>query len=438
MNTPFKIMVVVPNGTDATSFYRGHMPISQLCKKNSDIQLAFVAEVNWSTLCLVDAVFVQRPSQDAHLKVAKMCNQWNVPLWIDYDDDLFSVLDDNPTHAYYGDKSTQKRIAEIIIRADVITVSTQTLKDKLMSGPGKNKDIRVVPNAWATSKLPPRRVGPRNKLILWRGSKTHQRDVASVAQEIIQLAHENPTWTWHFIGADMSQFWWLGDQLPPKNFIFSPALDIIDYLELIQTLAPALTFSPLLDSPFNRSKSNIAWMEGMYSGSIHVAPNLPEFQGKPGCAIYDPMAPNESADSFYQQMKSLMKASDEYIEVMNESGWEHIQNYLDLEVVNEARIKVVETLRNKANDKSDSRGSGHALRISQGSLHKDLGRTSESLPKPVSQNSESPVRSLGEAEVPEAGSPPVPKILSGVRDGEEVRTQGIGGGGDRPSDAGLA
>ncbi len=341
MNKQFKVMVICPTMTDATSFYRGIMPISVVAQQ-IDIQSVFVNDVNWATLAMVDAVFMQRPSTDGHLTIAKMCNQWGKPLWMDYDDDLFTVEDDNPTHAYYGRADTQKRVAEIIARADVVSVSTENLRKQLTKGPGLNKDIRVIPNSWAISRLPERQNLPRNKLILWRGSKTHARDVASVGQEILELSHANQDWTWHFIGGEMDQFWWLHDQMPKDRCILSSPLDIIEYLGLIQTIAPAITISPLLPTRFNLSKSNIAWMEGIYAGAVHVAPQIPEFTNKPGCVTYNDKV------SFTDCMNILMKQTDENLQLQSQSGWDYITENLSLERINEHRIAIIETLKAKS------------------------------------------------------------------------------------------
>lgn len=327
------LMVFCPNQADATSFYRGLGPLSKLKRQIRDLNLAFVTDVNWATLRMADVVFFQRPYTAAHLKIIKMAKRLHRPVWVDYDDDLFRVPLDNPAHALYSDPEIQKSVAQSIAEADIVTVSTEHLRQKLLP---LNKEIRVVPNALDPEILSPRRIRKdRPKLIMWRGSQTHMRDVYDYRDQIALAAKAHPDWTWHFIGMTP---WFLDGLIPDNRFMISPGLDVMEYFEFIQKVQAPVQIVPLANNSFNQSKSNIAWIEGSYAGSACVVPDWDEWK-KPGAYRYEPDAPDAFFDAVHEAIKSSEKSLDPGAE-----SWKHIQGNLLLENVNVLRKKVLSDL----------------------------------------------------------------------------------------------
>ena len=82
---------------------------------------------------------------------------------------------------------------------------------------------------------------------------------------------------------------------------------------------------PMLDTVFNRAKSNCSWIEATSAGMVLIAPNLPEFQ-RPGVVL---------TDHFFAGVKHVME-DDAYLEAFNLSK-EYIKNNLLLSKVNELR-----------------------------------------------------------------------------------------------------
>ena len=65
--------------------------MAELRRARADLALTFVNEVNWSSLAMNDAVYMQRPFTAGHAKIAELAVSNRIPLWVDYDDDLYSV-----------------------------------------------------------------------------------------------------------------------------------------------------------------------------------------------------------------------------------------------------------------------------------------------------------------------------------------------------------
>jgi hypothetical protein len=329
------LMCLLPQQHDATSFYRGAGPLGSLKRQRGDLTLSFpTGAVNWSHLNMVDAVFMQRPFQPTHLELAKMAKRGGRPLWIDYDDDLFNVPTDNPTHTLYSRDQVQKNIAQIVAMADVVTVSTSELKRRLDP---LNEDIRIVPNAIDEELFGYRSWEPekRSKCVMWRGSATHARDLAIYSSEIIELAHEFPEWTWTFLGTNP---WFITDAIPSDRCTVIEPLDVLEYFEFIHGVRARVQMVPLHDSPFNRAKSNIAWIEGTFAGSACVVPNWEEWQ-RPGVFAY------KSKESFKRQMSLLLSEKEPELELVSvRASWDHVTHNLRLERVNHLRSEVIDDL----------------------------------------------------------------------------------------------
>lgn len=327
------LLVHCPKPNDPTSFYRGVDVIGDLKCRSRDLSISFINEITRATLRMVDAVFLQRPSTRQHLAMARLCRAARKPLWVDYDDDLTCVPADNPTHPVYSSPEVQKNLREIVSLADTVTVSTKRLGARVAELGAKR--VRVVPNAF-DDHLFHRDVteGERPRVIVWRGSPTHQRDLAHFAEPILELAHAHKEWAWNFVGWNP---WFLTEEMPKDRCFFTPGLPIEEYFGYVQKLAAPIQIVPLYDNEFNRSKSNIAWIEGTFAGSACIVPNWEEWQ-RPGAVTYD------SREQFHTNLKALMEDEQAPIPEISQASWEHIEQNLLLSKVNETRREVLEEL----------------------------------------------------------------------------------------------
>lgn len=330
----FALAVYTPGPTDATSFYRGIRPLARL-KKQLDfpLYLSFVGETNWASLDLVDAAFMQRPFTPNHLQTAHLIKQQRLPLWVDYDDFLFAVPRDNPTFEIYGKEAVHKNIAQICAMADIITVSTPELHKQLAK---LNPNIVVVPNAIDDARFSAPVFGkePRKKIILWRGSKTHTRDLMEYANEIVDLAAEAPDWTWTFIGDNP---WFITERMNPKNVIATEGIDIHEYFHAIRLMRPRIQMVPLVDSTFNRCKSNIAWIEGTYAGAMTLAPDWEEWR-QPGATTY------ATKKEFKDRLRHMMNVPEAVQDDCMHRSWSKINSEYTLSTTNELRYDVLKFL----------------------------------------------------------------------------------------------
>lgn len=345
------LMMFAPNPTDATSFYRAVGPLQHL-KRKMGFQLQVGSDVNWATLKGTDAVFLQRPSQANHCKIIDMARDNGKPVWVDYDDDLFAVPRSNRTYRIYNSGNIQNNIAQCLAKADVVTVSTETLRKKFSeilelvkaAKPEEEMNldsskIHVVPNAYDTdfAKGEPRT--KQNKLVYWRGSGTHDKDLLLFTKDMKRAVANHLDWTFNFIG---ESFWHTIEELSSipnikdTNIIETESLDPTQYWKMIYLTNPALVMVPLWDCPLNRAKSNIAWLEGIHAGAACLGPNWDEWQ-RPGVIHYD------SPKDFGDKLDLVMRGEFDTLKLAQQ-GREYVMDTLTLDRVNLMRQVILESL----------------------------------------------------------------------------------------------
>jgi hypothetical protein len=307
------------------SFYRSGGISKDLANKlgaTIDVQSFSDVLLDWQGIYNYDVVMIQRPYTDAALTYCKHVKQLHIPLWLDYDDDLFTVTPENRAWPVFDDPKVQDCIKQMMGMADVISVSNDYLKETTLKF---NKNVVIIPNAFNDSIFPVDRVLPeRKKTVLWRGSDTHIFDLMGYAEPMTRCIKEFPDWQFTFVGYNP----WFLPKLP--NIDFQKALDVIDYFDKGMELAPSVMQVPLADTPFNRSKSNIAFIEGAYWGAICVVPewwNVPTLNYK-------------SKEGYYEALTLAMGDNSTY----NELGWNYVKDNLLLSNINKIRVELIKNL----------------------------------------------------------------------------------------------
>lgn len=333
------LLCIIPNASDATSFYRGIGPLSELRKHTPGVSYLFPKQASWSDIAWADAVFMQRPYQDVHVQMIEMAKKQGKKVWVDYDDDLFSVEVSNPTYDIYGKEEVKKNVAKILAMADEITVTNEYLR-KTLDFKDFDGKFTVVPNAFNEHIIQryERKNRRLNRLAFWRGSKTHQKDVLQVAGDLKRAIEENPDVVMAF-STEVSQLWFLAESMPKERTVFVEPTDIIDYFKMLSNMNPLIVLCPLASSHFNKSKSNIAWIEGCYAGAVTLAPDWEQWV-KPGVINY-------GAGSFHKQLDYLLKMAKEdpaQLGYMADEGWEYIERNLFLKTVNKQRKEILERI----------------------------------------------------------------------------------------------
>ncbi len=346
------IICSIPGPLDATSLYRGIGPMQTLKRRVGNIELGINPDISWPMLKAADIVFFQRPFLPDRVQAMRMCKLSSKPIWVDYDDNLHAIPLCNRRYSTYGQPKTQHDIATMVAMADIVTASTPFLAaslEKLLKcfpatddynlDPGK---ISVIPNAY-DPEIHPKMTGPRaerNKLVVWRGSDSHSKDLWTHTQALASVISSFSDWKYEFIG---EPFWLTVEHInkvaKAGTFVVTGSQDPVHFFKYLHMQRPALMIVPLEDQAFNRSKSNIAWIEATAAGAVTLAPAWEEWT-KPGVITY------EGVGDFQIKFAAFLEGLYDSDKMWRESR-DFILDNLMLDRVNDARRDIVNTLGGK-------------------------------------------------------------------------------------------
>lgn len=218
---------------------------------------------------------------------AKIVKQFLKPLsqklgfWLIYeiDDVLFydQIPNYNIARPHYAPQKVGTSVQDIITSCDFVTVTTQQIAQlyaKRLKMPIQK--FLIVPNY-----LPRWWIGDAynydRQMALYKQTKNKPRiamacsmnhfDIQNRNNGIDDFSHIIP-WIEHHIKANDIQFIFVGgvpkqlqQYIKTKQIQYQPPSDIFNYPRQMQLRKMDLLIAPLVDSPFNRSKSNIKWLE---------------------------------------------------------------------------------------------------------------------------------------------------------------------------------
>ncbi len=310
-------------------------PLNALRRQRPSLELVLAQNLDWSVMSSVDAVFLQRPYGETQVAIAQFTKKLGLPLWIDHDDNLFSVPTGNPMNGIFAGPSVHARVARVCGLADIMTVSTPEMADRF--APLCRGKTFVVPNALMTNMIghiPNHEGATRTHAVMWRGSQTHQRDIDRYTLPIKQAAEQHPDLLWLWFGLGEANYRLL--EMVPKSRV-AKGVDPIDYFGAISKTLPKIVLVPLAENAFNRCKSNIAWIEAIYCGALCIAPDWPTWR-RPGCFNYT------DGDSMRVLIQELLALSPEQHDEQWRAGRQHIEKLLTIDTVNSIRSEVVSQL----------------------------------------------------------------------------------------------
>lgn len=182
------------------------------------------------------------------------------------DDDPFEIEPINPSYAIYSRLDARDSIAHCIEVADLVTVTTELLAERMRK---LNPNVVAIENRIDEAVLTMDRPR-RDKLVLgWAGGGSHGADVASCAFGLRRTLELNPHVEAHFIGAD---FRWLVEH-PVRHTEW--CAKTTDYYKLIDF---DIGIVPLVETPFAVVKSHSKCLEYAALGIPVVAADVAPYR----------------------------------------------------------------------------------------------------------------------------------------------------------------
>jgi hypothetical protein len=302
------------------------------------VEIEYALQVSaWTQIHRADIVMMQRPHTKEHSQYAQNVKLANRKLWVDFDDDYLHVPDSNPAHAFFTDPQNNRWFKIALALADAVTVSTHALKEVYQ--PFSKVPIQVLSNGY-DSQLFGYHTGifEKRRPIIWmRGGNSHDGDALTWSKQIVSavVSHDD----YRFVCYGFTP-WPIVNELRPNTWSVRER-PMMQYFHESYSMNPAVMVVPLENNAFNRSKSNVAAIEGTMTGSIVVAPAfLPEFESLPGAILYDER-PQSLKDALVYAL-SIAGSESGFAHVMKMRH--HILTHLELGSLNNKRDDLVQSL----------------------------------------------------------------------------------------------
>lgn len=192
-------------------------------------------------------------------------------LVLDIDDEPFDINEAHPLYKEIKEKS--ERVRRLIEISDWLVVSTEQLKQSLKSF---GKRITVIPNAIDTKIWEVKRKKRNDGKIKigWIGSGSHIADTPVVNEVFDEILKKYPNVEIHLCGFVRND-----SQRGNREFHHAGTMNYKDYPQFLADLDLDIAVAPLIDTKFNRSKSNIKWLEHAMLEIPMVLSKIPPYQG---------------------------------------------------------------------------------------------------------------------------------------------------------------
>lgn len=306
------------------SYWRANGVYQQL-EKDGLIKLAISNyDATWTKLMRYDVAIFQRPMTRFAAKQVFYAKDMMTKAILDFDD-LNYIPPTHPVYKPYTEMYSESDFFKMMLSADVVQVSTPYLKNHYLQ---YNQNIHVVPNSLNDYNLKIRKFKNSKQAILRLGAH-HEEDVYYFKDEIIEVFNAHPDWKLHVMGSNPI---YLRNEIP--NYVFVADFDIHDYLAYNLNSATSAVVVPLIDSEFNRAKSNISWIEATMFG---------------GCALTPSFLPDTKSfqytdkESFKEQLILMLENEEARQEKYSESVALIESKYL-LSQTNKQRMEIINNL----------------------------------------------------------------------------------------------
>lgn len=259
--------------------------INRQCPNDEvDVKLGIFA----SDFYRANIMVFQRQSDTGVLDLMDYAKTKGIITVYELDDDLLAIPEAlGKTYEHYGRADVKAGVKRGLASADAVICSTPPLAAVVRETIGTSKPIEVVENSIDFEQWGHIRAGRAGDVVTigWLASQSHKMDAPLVRLALPKVLRECPNAVVHLVGwVDLTDF--------PELKEFKGRVKVDPWLE-INTLPGVMSrwdigLAPVIDCPFNRSKSAVKFLQYAAVGAIAVMSPLPEYKRTvpAGCGIF--------------------------------------------------------------------------------------------------------------------------------------------------------
>lgn len=270
-NTPLLIVQVEPpqNTDGGDYFYRTHAPGMAMTKENGIyvINLTNQHRKKLEIMNHADILILKNICDPDILPLIRKRKSAGKLTVYEIADDLSALQPWNAVYPFYKNKENLMLVHRILSCCDALQVTVPELA-RLYGN--LNANCEVFPNQ--VFHVPPEKPEKKyNKVIIgWGGSHGHMEDISEIADSLSKWIISQPNVCLHLMCSE--SIWNLFANLPKtKKRRFLPGT-IHDYYNFLQGID--IGIAPLKDTAFNRSRSDVKFLEYAVSGVVPVVAHL--------------------------------------------------------------------------------------------------------------------------------------------------------------------
>ena len=263
----------------ACGHIRGELIAREINKHFPNMLINCKTDILMSDFYKTNVMVFQRQSSMDILDKMKIARNSGIKCIYELDDDMFNMPPEfDKPYKYYSQPHVQKAMDMFLMNADEITTTTKTLADTIRHRTLGQK-IHVVPNYididnWQEGYIAKMENPSDDVTIGWMASGSHQIDASIISDTLHKLMLRHKNVKLQLIGwIAEEQFPWLADF---KDRVIMDAWIDISILPLAMAKFD-IGLAPLADNTFNKSKSNIKFLQYSALGAPCVASPLPPY-----------------------------------------------------------------------------------------------------------------------------------------------------------------
>lgn len=316
------------SGYDGCGYYRIQSPAKYL-NKYSDVMCKISTQYSKEDISWADIVILQKQVNQRALDFVEFAKKEGKKIITEVDDDYFHIPTWNPAYKYYHNKPQE--LINFYKMSDAIVVTTPHLARQLSV---YNPNTFVLPNSIdlkevaKIEKLPKEDLYKftryltsaqedislekieeisKDKIVIgWGGSPTHLRDLDQATPALLKICRENKNVHLHLIACGTEA---LLKGMPPDQLFLIRPVPIFQYPRLLASLKWDIGICPIEDNLFNRSKSNLKFLEFSINSIPCVCSNVENYAKTVREGVTGLLADNTAA-SWYDKLTQLINSKE--------------------------------------------------------------------------------------------------------------------------------
>jgi len=262
-------MIVYRGDRAACWYYRLHAPLGHVAKNHQEeYKITVSGMIDKRQLGKYPLVLLQRQYMPEVLGPMIDAKKLGAKLIYEIDDDLFHIPKWNSAHPILGKKSVKDGVKRFLGLVDALFVTNEHLAD--VYRPYCRK-VYVLPNSIDYEFFYPSPKNYEKPIVCWQGSMTHEKDLKIMGDGIYKLGKEEAIQLKMWCGFQQ------GTQDPIFNVPGAHTIQLVPFeafYPMFSQLDAMVGLAPITTIPFNRSKSNLKFLEYTAQGAVTVASNF--------------------------------------------------------------------------------------------------------------------------------------------------------------------